>query len=103
MLFIFMCLAQELWMLTLGDPLCQNLISLIIPIFGVSGFDYFRTGLWTKMIKKTTYIGQAQDFSLLCFLKNKNQHLHLFAFGTENADTIRIKLIPELTQIINYT
>lgn len=45
-------------------------------------------------MNKTTYIDQVQDFIQLYFLKSINKYVHLFALGTENADTIQIKLIP---------
>lgn len=60
----------------------------------VRWFDYFRACLWTKLINKTTYIDRARDFIQLYFLKAINKDVHLFALGTENADTIQIKLIP---------
>lgn len=84
---------RGLWRLNRVCHLYRSWIMWEKPVFGVFGFDYFGTGLSAKFEKGEYSYWPGPGFADNFYSTNQFCTLHRFALGTENADTMQIKLI----------
>ena len=67
----------------------------------ICGFHYFRTSVMAEWMESGTCIALGLGYAKVSILIS-NIEVHRFALGTENAETMQIKLITCLSKFVYY-
>ena len=95
-LFGFICARSRHFSYFLSSfQFAKAALDLKVPVVGIRFFDMLGTGFGTENMKTVTCIGQVQGCDWLFPLRNGHD-LHRDDLGTENAETMIIKLIIDI-------